>query len=305
MLCSVLLARQDRYKSSDDPKCEPNYTLMGNPLSWADANAACLAGGLQLASVQSAAENALLVTAAAGNHVWIGGTDAASEGAWVWIPSNTPITPPSYTNWGTGEPNSYGGNEDCLLANWGSTGTWNDGSCNNQERYICGSACATQPLQVSRSHTASTPSLLSDTPSCCSSRVSSHLCASAPHPLVSTQCEACDNLTCAAGYYRGGTGCNATVHGSLYDSSYHRTDWADRATPAHIPPTVCPALSTTGTSAFGAAWASTRQRRARATHARIVEARFTLSTHPHLSARSHPLSHSRSHPHAHTRSQQH
>ena len=60
---------------------------MGDALSWADANAACLAAGLQLASVQSAAENALLATVAGTNYVWIGGTDAASEGAWVESPS--------------------------------------------------------------------------------------------------------------------------------------------------------------------------------------------------------------------------
>ena len=65
---------------------------MSDTLSWADANAACLAAGLQLATVQSAAQNALLVTAAAGSRVWIGGTDAASEGAWLLSPSNTPLT---------------------------------------------------------------------------------------------------------------------------------------------------------------------------------------------------------------------
>eukprot|EP00964_Phaeocystis_antarctica_P040791 scaffold23341_cov72-Phaeocystis_antarctica.AAC.2 len=64
---------------------------MSDSLSWAGANAACQAAGLQLATVQSAAQNAALVTAAAGNKVWIGGTDAASEGAWVWSPSNTPL----------------------------------------------------------------------------------------------------------------------------------------------------------------------------------------------------------------------
>ena len=131
MLCSVLLARQDRYKSSDDPKCEPNYTLMGNPLSWADANAACLAGGLQLASVQSAAENALLVTAAAGNTVWIGGTDAASEGTWVWSPSGKPLL---YANWGYAEPNDSG-NEDCIV--FPSSGGWNDVPCHINFKYVC------------------------------------------------------------------------------------------------------------------------------------------------------------------------
>eukprot|EP00964_Phaeocystis_antarctica_P102291 scaffold67648_cov33-Phaeocystis_antarctica.AAC.1 len=97
---------------------------MSDALSWADADAACQATGLQLATVQSAAQNALLVTAAAGNKVWIGGTDAASEGTWVWSPSNMPL---SYTNWYPGEPNNQGG-EDCLEFNFGGPGKWNDES---------------------------------------------------------------------------------------------------------------------------------------------------------------------------------
>ena len=106
---------------------------MSDTLSWADANAACLAAGLQLATVQSAAQNALLVTAAAGNHVWIGGTDAASEGAWVWSPSNTPL---SYTNWYAGEPNNALGGEDCVAGNFYG-GKWNDDGCTKKKKYAC------------------------------------------------------------------------------------------------------------------------------------------------------------------------
>ena len=105
---------------------------MDEALSWSDANAACLAAGLQLASVQSEAEDTLLVTAAAGNTVWIGGTDAASEGTWAWSPSGTPL---SYTNWNVGEPNNVGGNEHCLAAVY--TGGWNDASCDILLKYVC------------------------------------------------------------------------------------------------------------------------------------------------------------------------
>ena len=93
----------------------------------------CLAVGLQLASVHSAAQNALLVTAVAGNNkVWIGGTDAASEGAWVWSPSNTPL---SYTNWNAGEPNNAYGGQDCMQIY--SSGKWDDDKCMNQQKYVC------------------------------------------------------------------------------------------------------------------------------------------------------------------------
>jgi len=120
----------------------PHYTLMNDALSWSDANAACLAAGLQLASVHSAAQNALLLTAAAGNAVWIGGTDAASEHTWVWSPSNTPL---SYTNWYSGEPNNAYGGEDCLEFNYrGSdmeaSGKWNDWGCFGKRKYVCQNA---------------------------------------------------------------------------------------------------------------------------------------------------------------------
>ena len=128
---------------SHRPVYSHHYTLMGEALSWGDANAACLAAGLQLASVQSAAENALLATVAGTNYVWIGGTDAASEGAWVWSPSNKPL---SYTNWNepNNEPNG-GGGENCVAVYPSgpfvhaplAAGKWNDAACSSKNKYVC------------------------------------------------------------------------------------------------------------------------------------------------------------------------
>eukprot|EP00964_Phaeocystis_antarctica_P032989 scaffold18687_cov56-Phaeocystis_antarctica.AAC.1 len=115
---------------------------MSDALSWADADATCQAAGLQLASVQSAAQNALLVAAAAGNKVRIGGTDAASERAWVWSPSNTPL---SWTNWNGGEPNDHSSGEDCLEFNYGGPGKWNDWFCAEAQKYVCQTACPVPP----------------------------------------------------------------------------------------------------------------------------------------------------------------
>ena len=91
--------------------------------------------------MHSASENALLRTAAAGNRVWIGGTDAASEGTWKWSSTGTPL---SYTNWYSGQPDNRGpsGNEDCLEFNWGPSGTsgtgkWNDARCSFKQKYVC------------------------------------------------------------------------------------------------------------------------------------------------------------------------
>eukprot|EP00964_Phaeocystis_antarctica_P126175 scaffold89893_cov42-Phaeocystis_antarctica.AAC.1 len=125
---------------------------MSDALPWADASADCQAAGLQLATVQSAAQNALLVAAAAGeDSVWIGGTDAASEGVWVWSPSNTPL---SYTNWYPGEPSNSAG-EDCLEVSLATLVTnpdyvryyskWNDVPCTRKKKYFCQTACPVPP----------------------------------------------------------------------------------------------------------------------------------------------------------------
>ena len=116
------------------PALPYTYTLMSDALSWGDADAACQAAGLQLATVQSAAQDALLLTAAAGSTVWIGGTDAASEGTWVWSPSNTPL---SYTNWYAGEPNGRT-HENCLMKYTNQYGgLWNDARCTAKYKYVC------------------------------------------------------------------------------------------------------------------------------------------------------------------------
>ena len=105
---------------------------MNYALTWVGADNACKRAGLQLATVQSAAQNALVRTAADGNQVWIGGTDAATEGTWVWSPTNTPM---SYTNWAPGEPNDNGG-QHCLAVY--DSGKWDDTTCTSfATKFVC------------------------------------------------------------------------------------------------------------------------------------------------------------------------
>ena len=92
--------------------------------------------GMQLASVLSATENELLVIAAEGHIVWIGGTDEDSEGTWKWS-SGTPVMENqlSYTNWRSGEPNNHG-NEDCIRT-YNGAGEWIDDKCYDKWWYVC------------------------------------------------------------------------------------------------------------------------------------------------------------------------
>lgn len=62
---------------------------------------------------------------------WVGGSDLAKEGTFVWIDTNTPFT---YVNFRDGEPANYLDNEDCVEV-WNRQ--WNDIDCRRNEFYIC------------------------------------------------------------------------------------------------------------------------------------------------------------------------
>ena len=84
--------------------------------------------GANLISVQSATENADLVQALSNqgyssNVIWIGYSDAITEGSYVWYDG----APLSYSNWAPGEPNDAGGVEDCTQIY--PDGSWNDLNC--------------------------------------------------------------------------------------------------------------------------------------------------------------------------------
>ena len=67
------------------------------------------------------------------NLIYIDGTNAASEGEFVSSTTNETL---SYTNWRSGEPNNYGGNENCVLYRK-NHGTWNDIACSTKLQAIC------------------------------------------------------------------------------------------------------------------------------------------------------------------------
>ena len=60
---------------------------------------------------------------------WIGLSDFASEGTWVWQDSHKHA---EYTNWAPGEPNNSGSNEHCALKTFqGQYPGWTDYICDN------------------------------------------------------------------------------------------------------------------------------------------------------------------------------
>lgn len=104
------------------------YFINPQYMTGPDAQAYAQTFGANLISVQSAAENTNLVTALANQGyssevIWIGFSDAISEGNFVWYDG----APVNYTNWNVGEPNNAGGNENCTQIY--PNGTWNDLNC--------------------------------------------------------------------------------------------------------------------------------------------------------------------------------
>jgi outer membrane protein OmpA-like peptidoglycan-associated protein len=104
-----------------------------------------------LAEINSAAENSFIGTETTATNVWIGATDAATEGTWIWDGATSTPKPTgngtnagptaSYQSWAGGEPNEHssGGpsGEDCAVTNWqGAVGMWNDLPCGSAYSYL-------------------------------------------------------------------------------------------------------------------------------------------------------------------------
>ncbi|MDM8159582.1 C-type lectin domain-containing protein, partial [Labilibaculum sp. K2S] len=124
------------------------YEFINSTLYWDAAETAASAKtyyGLQgyLATVTSAEENSFVKSKISSYNTWLGGSDAATEGSWLWVSGpetgnqfSTGATAynGSYVNWKSGEPSNSSGVEHCLLMNY-SDGSWNDGGNNTSLGY--------------------------------------------------------------------------------------------------------------------------------------------------------------------------
>jgi hypothetical protein len=92
---------------------------------------------MSIGGVSEQVQAEILMRASTVLTAWIGLTDSASEGAFLW-PDGTPFT---YARWNTdsGEPNNNGEapGEDCvqIVAEWGYR--WNDAACSRSFPAIC------------------------------------------------------------------------------------------------------------------------------------------------------------------------
>jgi hypothetical protein len=123
------------------------YMLFLTRSTWDTARLACQALGGHLATAASQAENDLFssiapsVAGSGDEDVWIGGTDQAVEGTWVWD-NGEPMT---FEGWRLDplEPNDGGDGpggakiENCMIIEGDRGGTWDDRDCPTLYPYMC------------------------------------------------------------------------------------------------------------------------------------------------------------------------
>jgi VCBS repeat-containing protein len=131
------------------------YSLVGAENYWANAQsraAAALPGESYLLTITSAEENAFVTTINSGR-LWLGATDVATEGTWMWQTgpeagtafwfgdSSGSAVDGAYTNWASGQPSvidGFGADEDYLIRN--DSAQWNDSL--SYDTYYAASAMA-------------------------------------------------------------------------------------------------------------------------------------------------------------------
>merc|ERR1712098_793943 len=137
-LCFLLTSTQNLSRSEgcpDDPGWWSTYSscylASHDRMTWFEAQEFCYEKEGYLAEITSHEEETLLDSILLADiEYWIGLSDFASEGTWVWQDSHKHA---EYTNWAPTEPNNgNGANEDCVVKSFvpelGKPG-WNDYTC--------------------------------------------------------------------------------------------------------------------------------------------------------------------------------
>ncbi|KAK7503121.1 hypothetical protein BaRGS_00005747 [Batillaria attramentaria] len=126
------------------------YVLLREHVPWTSAKIMCEALGGGLLEIHSKAENDFITQLARHNgreYLWLGLTDLAHEGKWVWISNGQA---PDYNNFLGTAPNNlqnHEGGEDCAYLKVPESGHWGDYYCElhtEDARYHIAAACETK-----------------------------------------------------------------------------------------------------------------------------------------------------------------
>ncbi|XP_022086669.1 macrophage mannose receptor 1-like isoform X2 [Acanthaster planci] len=118
----------------DDHSC---YSFSGSATSWDGARSACQSSNADLAIIDTMREFNFLLDLwryrYSTQRFWVGLTDSASEGDFLWLNDDAFSLNPSV--WDTGSPDDAGSNEDCVEFN--TNRKLNDADCSASLYYIC------------------------------------------------------------------------------------------------------------------------------------------------------------------------
>ncbi|KAK0145366.1 CD209 antigen-like protein D [Merluccius polli] len=106
------------------------YFISTTKRNWTASRDDCLQRDADLVVINSREEQELVKEL--GGIYWIGLSKRDTKGTWKWV-DGTKISKTS-SFWGEGQPDDYGGPEDCVAA-W--VDSWNDKRCNRLNSWIC------------------------------------------------------------------------------------------------------------------------------------------------------------------------
>jgi len=112
------------------------YKFFDEKKTWEEAQKSCRKQDTVLATVKDQELNNFVTSLAGGARFWIGGKrscDGCQD--WKW----TQHFSQNAQNWAAGEPNNYGGNEDCVEVGnpLFDDNMWNDQKCGEKIGYVC------------------------------------------------------------------------------------------------------------------------------------------------------------------------
>jgi len=126
---------------------EHGYMFCSGHKNWAQAQTACAAQDMRLASVETSDEGGELAQTLGdltAEDTWFGANDQAVEGQWVWDggaqfwegnQTGSPVGE-AFVAWANGSPDNSGNGEDCAVMN-PNTEAWADRSCAGAHAYVC------------------------------------------------------------------------------------------------------------------------------------------------------------------------
>ncbi|VDI84108.1 Hypothetical predicted protein [Mytilus galloprovincialis] len=133
--------------------CDAGWVKLGNtcykftpdgPKHWTTAKTFCNSIGGYLAIIETSEEDELLKSYVANivpsKDYWIGGSDLATEGVFIWENTSATVNLPTSTlfqGWLLNQPDNNYGNQHCMMLAHQFDFKWNDAICDHPRDYVC------------------------------------------------------------------------------------------------------------------------------------------------------------------------